>query len=56
MAAPAVDADDIDDLGLSQDALRTLITDGDASGPTVDWEMNAVRDELERRIVASNAG
>lgn len=55
MAVIAVDADDTDDLGLSQDALRTLIAEGEASGPTVAWDMNAVRDEIHRRFAARKA-
>lgn len=50
--AIAVDADA---LGLSQDALRTLIAEGEASGPTVTWDMQAVRDELKRRVTARTA-
>lgn len=53
--AIAVDASDVDDLGLSKDALRALIAEGEASGPTVAWDAAAARDEVRRRYAARSS-
>lgn len=50
--AVAQQALDADDLGLSESALRALIAEGDASGPTVPWDATAVRTEVRRRFAA----
>lgn len=55
-AAIALDAGDADDLGLSQEALRTLIAEGEGSGPAVAWDMRDVRDQIQRRFAARKAG
>ena len=55
-AAIALDAGDADDLGLSQETLRALIAEGEESGPTVAWDMRAVRDEVHRRFAVPKAG
>ena len=41
---------DVDDLGLSEDALRLLIAEGEGSGPAQPWNARAVRDEVRRRF------
>jgi hypothetical protein len=50
--AVASDAGDAGDLGLSEEALRSLIAEGEASGPALAWDAQAVRDEVRRRFVA----
>ncbi len=55
-AAIALDAGDADDLGRSEAALRMLIAEGESSGPTVAWDMRAVRDEIHPRYAARKAG
>jgi len=54
--AIALDASDADDLGLSEETLRALIAEGEASGPTVPWDPQAVREEVRRRFAARKAG
>ncbi len=46
------DATDADRLGYSDDELRVLIAEGDASGAAVAWDAAAVRDEVRARFVA----
>jgi hypothetical protein len=46
------DASDAGDLGLSEDALRALIAEGEASGPVVAWDAQSVREEIRRRFAA----
>lgn len=48
--AITADASDLDDLGLSPEALRKLIAEGEASGPALPWDAKAVRDEVRRRF------
>jgi hypothetical protein len=48
--AIAADASDLDDLGLSEDALRALIAEGEVSGPATPWDALAVREEVRRRF------
>jgi len=50
------DASDIDELGLSEEALRELIAEGEASGATIAWDASAVRDEVHRRFAARKSG
>ncbi|MFM9864313.1 MAG: hypothetical protein ACKVRO_11970 [Micropepsaceae bacterium] len=50
--AIASDLSDAADFGLSQEALRALILEGEASGPTVPWDAKAARDEVRRRFAA----
>jgi hypothetical protein len=51
-----MDASDVDDLGLSEDALRLLIAEGEASGPASSWDPEAVRAEVRRRFAGRKAG
>lgn len=51
-----VDASDLDAFGLSDEALRALIAEGEASGPPADWDPQAVRDEVRRRFSARTSG
>jgi hypothetical protein len=53
--ALALDAGNADNLGLSDEALRALIAEGEASGPAVPWDAKAERDEARRRFAASNS-
>jgi hypothetical protein len=48
--AIAADASDLDELGLSPEALGKLIAAGEASGPALPWDSTAVRDEVRRRF------
>ncbi len=54
--ALSADIGDADDLGLSEDALRALIAEGDASGQVAPWDARAARDEVLRRFAAKDAG
>jgi hypothetical protein len=54
--AIALNVGSADDLGLSNEALRALIAEGEASGPTVEWDPEADRAEIRRRFAASKAG
>jgi hypothetical protein len=54
--ALAVNASDADDLGLSEEALRALIVEGETSGPTVAWDAGAVRDEVRQRFANRKRG
>ncbi len=47
---------DLDDLGLSEEVLRELIAEGEASGPTVAWDAQAARDEVRRRFATRKPG
>jgi hypothetical protein len=53
--AIALDIGNTADLGLSDDALRALIAEGEASGPTMAWDARADRDEVRRRFSARTA-
>jgi hypothetical protein len=53
--ALAQDAGDADNLGLSDEALRALIAEGEASGPSVAWDAQAVRNDVRRHFAASKA-
>ena len=44
---------DADSLGYSDDQLRALIAEGEASGAAVAWDSAAVRDEVRRRFLAN---
>ena len=46
------DASDDDRLGYSDDELRALIAEGEASGPPVAWDADVVRDEVRARYAA----
>lgn len=50
------DVSDIDELGLSEEALRELIAEGEASGATIAWDATAVRGEIHRRFAARKSG
>lgn len=52
LLADAIEADatDADDLGLSSEALRALIAEGEASGPAAAWDARAAREEIRRRF------
>lgn len=50
--AMAADALGAADLALSDEALKALIVEGEASGPVVAWEPQAVRKEVQRRFAA----
>jgi hypothetical protein len=50
--ALAVDAVNLDNLGLSVEALRALIAEGEASGPAVPWDPEADFAEVRRRFAA----
>lgn len=54
LLADAIEADtsDVGNLGLSEEAVRALIAEGEASGPGVAWDAQAVRDEVRRRFAA----
>ena len=54
--AMALNASDADDLGLSEEALRALIVEGETSGPTVAWDAEAVRNEVRQRFAIRKAG
>src|SRR5258708_4149357 len=54
--AIALDAGNADNLGLSDEALRALIAEGEASGPAVAWDAKTARDEARRRFAASKTG
>jgi hypothetical protein len=54
--AIAADGAGADNLDLTDDALRTLIAKGEASGPVVTWDAPAVRDEVRRRFAARKPG
>jgi hypothetical protein len=41
---------DTDDLGLSDDVLRSLIDDAEASGPVEPWDAASVRADVRRRL------
>ena len=45
-----------DGLGLSDEALRELIQDGEASGPSETWDGQAARKAIRLRFDASRAG
>lgn len=47
---------DADDLGLSDEALRALVAAGEASGPAVPWNSEALRAEVRRRYTNRKAG
>jgi hypothetical protein len=42
-------AEDAGDFGLTPEALRSLIDEGEASGPVVPWDGAEVRSEVQRR-------
>ncbi len=46
------DATDAGSLGYSDDELKALIAEGDASGAAVPWDAATVRDEVRARFVA----
>jgi len=52
LLADAIEADTSDaaNPGLSEEALRALIAEGEASGAAVVWDAQAVRDEVRRRF------
>ncbi|MBU6371532.1 MAG: hypothetical protein KJS97_02305 [Alphaproteobacteria bacterium] len=50
--AIASDSADIAGLGLSDEALRTWIAVGEASGSAVAWDAATVRNEVRRRFAA----
>jgi hypothetical protein len=52
LLADAIESDvsDLDDLGLSEEVLRNLIADGEASGATIAWDAKAAREEIRRRF------
>ena len=54
--AIALEGGDTSDLGLTEDTLRALIAEGEASGPTVTWDAQAARDEVRRRFAARKVG
>jgi len=58
LLADAIDADasGADSLGLSPDALRSLIAEGENSGTPVAWDAPSVREEVRRRFDARNLG
>lgn len=47
------DASDADSFGYSDEQLRALIAEGEASGAAVAWDSAAVRDEVRRRFLAN---
>ncbi|MFZ4072217.1 MAG: hypothetical protein ACOYJ6_19245 [Caulobacterales bacterium] len=47
-----VDATDSDRLGYTDDELRALIAEGEASGPAASWDAAAVRGEVRSRFAA----
>lgn len=49
-------AADFDDLGLSQESLRALVIEGEASGPALAWNRQSVREEIRRRFAARQSG
>jgi hypothetical protein len=51
--ALALDSENFDDLGLSVEALRAFIAEGEASGPAVPWDPEADFAEVRRRFAAS---
>ena len=54
--AIALEADNAASLGLSDEMLRTLIAEGEASGPGVPWNPEADREEIRRRFVTRKSG
>lgn len=52
LLADAILASDGDagDFGLSQESLRAFVAEGDASGPLIEWDAAAARDEIRRRF------
>jgi hypothetical protein len=54
--ALALDAGNADNLGLSDEVLRALIAEGEASGPTVPWDHQADFDEVRRRFASGKVG
>lgn len=48
-----VDATDAGRLGYTDDELRALIAEGEASGPAVAWDAAAVREEVRSRFARS---
>jgi hypothetical protein len=44
---------DADSLGYSDDQLRALIAEGEASGAALAWDSAAVHDEVRRRFLAN---
>ena len=53
--ALAQDSENFDHLGLSVEALRAFIAEGEASGPAEPWDPQAAREEARRRFAASKA-
>jgi hypothetical protein len=43
---------DAGDFGLSQESLRVFVAEGEASGPLVEWDAAAAREEIRRRFAA----
>lgn len=56
LLADAIALDTADDLGLSEEALRALIAEGEASGPTALWDAQAARVEVRNRFAARKNG
>jgi len=54
--AIALDAGDADDLGLSEETLRALIAEGEASGPSAAWDAQAAHVEIRSRFAARKIG
>jgi Arc/MetJ-type ribon-helix-helix transcriptional regulator len=51
--AIATDGDDLSALGVSTETLRALIEEGEASGPAVEWDADAVRAHVRRRFAGA---
>ena len=51
--AVLTDPSDAGSLGYSDDQLRALIAEGEASGASVAWDSAAMRDEVRRRFQAN---
>jgi len=51
--ALALDSENLEDLGLSVEALRAFIAEGEASGPAEPWNPEKDFDEVRRRFAAS---